>query len=99
MVEEKGNITPPEILLNYFDELMFIYNLLRPSCQILNVIHDNNSICIRIRYPYNINDTDISDIVNSCNNRVITIYNNPYLVSFSNDAEDIMVSTVSKIIR
>ena len=94
MISNTGGLDPADMILQYFNQIMYLYNLYDPSSKLLNIIKDNNnSISFRIEYPYQISGTDIGVLIDQINNQRINIYESQYMVSVDKESPNIVLIT------
>ena len=98
-IGDNGNLRPEDMILVYFDQIMFLYNLYIPTCQILGVIHNQDSISFKIKYPCIVKGTDISAMISQINNQVINIYETPYGINVIEEQPDTELFTFTTISR
>ena len=70
MISNIGGLDPADMILQYFNQIMYLYNLYDPSSKLLDISKGHNSISFRIEYPYQINGTDIGMLIDQINNQL-----------------------------
>ena len=98
-VEESGNINPSDLILIYFDQIMYLYNLCPDGIKILNTETFDNAIVFTIQYPYPLDNTDIDAIIKTNIGQNIRLYQNAFSMQadrISPDTEKITFTTISR---
>lgn len=93
MISNTGGLDPADMILQYFNQIMYLYNLYDPSSKLLDIIKDNNSISFRIEYPYQISGTDIGVLIDQINNQRINVYESQYMVSVDKESPNTVLIT------
>lgn len=76
------NVNPNDVILKYFDQIMWIYDYFDHGCEIIGVLTDENSITCIIRYPYDFKTSPVCRLLDLSNSQIVKIYNGFYLVNY-----------------
>lgn len=92
-----NNINPNEILLTYFNQVMYLYDLFDEGCQVLNIIPTNDEISFEIKFPYNIESSPIGLVLRQISDQIIKAYENYYLLKWKLISPEIIYITFSNV--
>lgn len=76
------NVNPNDVILKYFDQIMWIYDYFDHGCEIIGVLTDENSITCIIKYPYDFKTSPVCRLLDLSNSQIVKIYNGFYLVNY-----------------
>lgn len=97
-IEESGNINPSDLILIYFDQIMYLYNLCPSDIKILSTEAFDINIVFTVQYPYPLEHTDTEALIKSMSGQNIRLYQNAFTMQadrISPDTEKITFTTIS----